>query len=137
MNINRLVIGTVVGGVAMFILDFVFWGLLFADFFASNAGSATGVLRETQVIWAMGLGTLCYAALIALAIETRPGTPSIADGLKIGAVVGLLMWGSVDLIYYGIGNLWNLTAHMTDVALEGVRAAIGGIVIVGARKVAG
>lgn len=137
MNINRLVIGTVVSGVAMFILGFVFWELMFADFFASNAGSATGALRETQIMWAMGLGTLCYAALITLAIETRSGAPSIADGLKIGAVIGLLMWGSVDLIYYGFGNLWNLTATIADIVLEGIRGAIGGLVVVGARKVAG
>lgn len=137
MNINRLVIGTVVGGVTLFILGYVIWELLFADFFAANAGSAIGVMRDAQIIWAVGVGSLAYGALITLGIEGQSGTPTIVDGLKIGAVVGLLMWGGADFLLYGVMNLTNLTGTIADVVLEGVHGALGGAAIVGARKVAG
>ena len=68
MDIKRLVIGTVAGGIALFILGYVIWNMLFTDFFAANAGSATGVAKDPQVMWAIAVGTLSYAALITLAI---------------------------------------------------------------------
>ncbi len=129
MDIKRFIIGTVVGGIALFILGYVIWDMLFADFFAANAGSATGVVKDPQVIWALALGSLCYAALLTLAIGTRAGSATIVEGLKIGAIVGGLMWFGVDLILYAVWNVSNLTAAIADSVLELIRAGISGAVI--------
>ena len=129
MDIKRLIIGTVVGAITLYIIGYVIWELAFADFFAANAGSATGVYRDTQVIWALALGTLSYAVLLTLAIVTRAGSTTIVEGLKVGAIVGFLMWFGVDFIHYGIGNVSNLTATLVDSLLELIRAGISGAVI--------
>jgi len=129
VDIKRLIIGTVVGGIALYILGYVIFELAFADFFAANAGSATGVWKDPQVIWAIALGTLSYAALITLAIGIRAGSTTIVEGLKVGAIVGFLMWFSADMIFYGIWNVENLTAAIVDSLLELVRGGIGGAVI--------
>ncbi len=129
MDIKRFIIGTIVGGIALYILGYVMFNLAFADFFAANAGSATGVWKDPQVIWAIALGTLSYAALITLALGTRAGSTTIVEGLKVGAIVGFLMWFSADMIIYGIWNVWNLTAASVDTLLELVRGGIGGAVI--------
>jgi len=129
VDIKRLVIGTVAGGIALFILGYVIWNMLFTDFFAANAGSATGVAKDPQVMWAIAVGTLSYAALITLAIGTRAGSTTIVEGLKVGAIVGFLMWFSADMIFYGIWNVENLTAAIVDSLLELVRGGIGGAVI--------
>ncbi len=129
MDIKRFIIGTIVGGIALYILGYVMFNLAFADFFAANAGSATGAWKDPQVIWAIALGTLSYAALITLALGTRAGSTTIVEGLKVGAIVGFLMWFSADMIFYGIWNVWNLTAASVDTLLELVRGGIGGAVI--------
>ena len=129
MDIKRLVIGTVAGGIALFILGYVIWNMLFTDFFAANAGSATGVAKDPQVMWAIAVGTLSYAALITLAIGTRAGSTTIVEGLKVGAIVGFLMWFSADMIFYGIWNVENLTAAIVDSLLELVRGGIAGAVV--------
>ncbi len=129
MNTKRLIIGTIVGGVVLYILGYVIFVLTFADFFAANAGSATDVYLENPVIWALALGTLSYAALLTLAIGTRAGTATIVDGVKVGAIVGFLMWFGADFIHYGIANISNLTATIADSLLELVRAGISGAVI--------
>ena len=129
MDIKRFIIGTVVGGIALYILGYVIWVVVFADFFAANAGSATGVYRDSPVIWALALGTLSYAALLTLAIGTRAGSATIVEGLKIGAIVGFLMWFGADFIHYGIANISNLTATIADSLLELIRAGISGAVI--------
>ena len=129
MDTKRLIIGTIVGGIVLYILGYLIWELVFADFFAANAGSATGVYRDNPVIWALALGTLSYAALLTLAIGTRGGSTTIVDGLKIGAIVGFLMWFGSDFIHYGIANIANLTATIADSLLELVRAGISGAII--------
>ena len=129
MDIKRFIIGTVVGAITLYALGYLIWELAFADFFAANAGSATGVVKDPQVIWALALGTLSYAALLTLAIGTRAGSATIVEGLKIGAIVGFLMWFSVDFIHYGIGNVSNLTATIADSLLELIDAGISGAVI--------
>ncbi len=102
MDIKRLIIGTVVGGITLYILGYIIWNMLFVEFFAANAGSATGVVKDPQVVWAIAVGTLSYAALLTLAIGTRAASTTIVEGLKIGAIVGFLMWFGADLIIYGV-----------------------------------
>ncbi len=129
MNVKRLSIGSITGLVVLYAVGFVFWETLFADFFAANAGTAEGVQREEQIIWAMALGTLLYAALITLMMDARGGPDSLVSGLKTGAIVGFLLWGTVDFIYFGFTNLNNLTAVIADTVLEAVRGGIAGAVI--------
>lgn len=128
MNIKRLVIGSVVGTVALYFLGMLIWVYLFADFFDANSGSAMGVDREAMILWSVVLGTLCYGALLTLGLELS-GKKGIGGGLLVGAVVGALIWGTADFIFYGITNLNTLTGAVADVVLEGVRGAIGGAVV--------
>jgi hypothetical protein len=129
MNIKRLSIGSVVGAITLYLVGMLIWEILFAEFFDANAGSAVGVDRDTPIIWAVALGTLSYAVLLTLALESRRASLSLIDGLKIGVVVGALLWGTSDFILYGFTHLSNLTAVIADVLLEGVHGGIAGGVI--------
>ena len=129
MDIKRFIIGTVVGAITLYILGYLIFDLAFAEFYAANAGSATGVVRDNQVVWAVALGTLSYAALLTLAIGTRARSVTIVEGLKIGAIVGFLMWFGADFIFYGIFNISNLTLTFVDSLLELIRGGITGAVI--------
>ncbi len=129
MNIKRLIIGCVVGTLALQLLGMLIFGNIFAEFFEANSGSATGVDRDTPILWAVIVGNLFYAMLLFLALESRSASKSLVDGLKIGAVVGALIWGTADFILYGITNLNTLTGAVADTLLEGVRGAIAGGVI--------
>lgn len=128
MNIKRLVIGTVVGTVVLYLLGMLIWQMLFADFFDAQSGSAMGVDREAELIWAVVLGSACYALLVTLGLEAS-GKKSIGGGLMVGAIVGGLLWGTADFILYGITNLSTLTGAVADAVLEAVRGAITGAVV--------
>ena len=129
MNIKRLSIGSVVGTITLYLLGILIWGNLFEEFFDANAGSAVGVDRESQIVWAVVVGSLFYAVLLTLALESRSASKSLVDGLKIGAVVGALLWGTADFIHFGVSNIDTLTAAVADTILEGVRGGITGGVI--------
>ncbi len=130
MDNKRLIIGTVVGGFTLHVLGYLIWVIAFADFFAANAGSASGVSRDAPLMWAIALGNLSLGALLTLAVGSRPKFPSIGEGFKIGAIVGFLIWLGVDFILYGVNNVSNLTATIADSLLEVVHNGVAGAVIV-------
>jgi hypothetical protein len=128
MNIKRMGIGTVVGAITLYLLGMLIWQVLFADFFDANSGSAVGVERETPILWAVIVGTLAYAKLLTFALESQSGK-TLVDGLKVGAMVGALLWCTADFILFGVTNLNTLTGAIADTVLEGVRGGIAGGVI--------
>jgi Ca2+/Na+ antiporter len=129
MNTKNLAIGTIVGTVVLYALAYLIFEVLLVDFFEANSGMATGVARDSQIVWALVLGTALYALLITLAIDGKSGQASAMDGLKIGAVVGLLLWGTADFTLYGLQDVNNLTATITDTVVEGVRGGLAGLVV--------
>lgn len=138
MNIKRLVIGTIVGGVVIFLLGYLIWDMIFAGFFEANQiPAATALDRETYLIWAEALGALAYALLITLGLERGSGEATLVDGLEVGAVVGFLLWFTADFTLYSLRETSTLTAVIADPLLEGVRGALAGLAIVASRKVTG
>ena len=129
MNIKRLIIGCVIGTLALQLLGMLIFQNIFAEFFEANSGSAMGVDRDAPIVWALIVGNLFYAMLLTLALETRSASKSLVDGLKIGVVVGALLWGTADFVLYGLTNLSTLTGMVADTLLEGVRGGIAGGVI--------
>jgi hypothetical protein len=128
MTVKQLATGTIVGAVSLSATGyFMFWTAL-GNFYAYalNSGSATGVPRESPLVWAVALGALSYGALLTLAIGNRPGSPAIGAGVKVGTVVGFLVWFTADFMLYGISNVMNLTSTLVDPLLEIVPSAVAG-----------
>jgi hypothetical protein len=126
MDAKKFLLGTIVGGIVMFIAGYVLYDLLLGKFFAANVGSATGVMREPLMFWAIGVGCLAEAALITYALGARGGAGA---GITVGAIVGFLMALSVDFIMYGSSNVSNLTATLVDPLVAAVVGAIVGAAI--------
>ena len=134
MECKRITIGTIVGAITLYIIGYVIFDLAFKAFYEANRGSATGVDRSAILFWAVLLSCLAYAALIMYAIGNRANSLSIFRGAKIGAVVGFLLWFTVDFTFFGYTNLSNLTVTIVDPFLEAMHAGIAGIVIAAVLK---
>lgn len=130
MDTKRLVVGTIVGGIVLYAVGYLIFIKGFGDFYAANAGTATGVDRGAVLVWATVLGNLAYAALITFVIGNRAGPLSIGAGARIGAIVGFLLWFTADFIFYGYTNVANLTRTVVDPLLEIVHGGIAGAAIV-------
>jgi hypothetical protein len=129
MDTRRLAVGTIVGGITLYAVGYLIFDLAFAAFYSANTGSATGVDRGAQLVWAVFLGSLSYGALVTLAMGSRAGSSTIGAGIKVGAVVGFLLWFTADFTLYGLTNIANLTRTVVDPLLEVVHGGIGGGVI--------
>ena len=128
MDTKRFLAGTIVGGIVLYAVGYLIFSMAFASFYAANAGSATGVDRPAELMWAVVLGNLGYAALICYAMGART-TSGLVEGAKVGAIVGFLAWFTADFTLYGFQNVSNLTRTIVDPLLEIVHGGIGGAVI--------
>jgi hypothetical protein len=79
MNTRQWVVGTIGGGVVLFATAYIIFEMLLGDFYAANAGSATGVDRDPQIIWAGVVASFAYAALILVALRGNMGSLSCAN----------------------------------------------------------
>jgi hypothetical protein len=123
------VISTLVGAATVFVTGvFIFSLSPFREFYAysMNAGTATGVPRETPLLWAVLAGSLAYGSLITLAMARAPRPQGVAAGVRVGATVGFLLWCTANFMLYGISNVGNLASTLVDPFIELVPGAIAG-----------
>lgn len=129
MNTKQWVVGTVVGAVVIYAVGYLIFTMLLGDYYAANSGSATGVMRDSQIVWALAVGALAYAALILYAMRSQAGSVNMVNGMKVGAIVGFLLWACADFSLYGITNMSNLKVTMLDPIAELVHGGITGAVL--------
>jgi hypothetical protein len=129
MSTNRFVMATLAGGITVFVMGYLIYGLATASFFAANQGSAIGVMKETPDFLYLGLGQLVFGALLAVVIGKWARVSGAGAGLQIGAVLGLLFGFGIDLTLYGVDNISTLTATLVDPFLVAIQMACGGAVV--------
>src|SRR5260221_11755549 len=98
MNLQKTILGGIVGGIVYFLLGYVLYGLLLKKFFDENG---MAVNMDAMVWWAMIVSNLAAGFLLAY-ILGKANVSSAGGGAGTGFVVGLLMAVSFDLAMYGI-----------------------------------
>jgi Na+/citrate or Na+/malate symporter len=125
---KRVLIATFAGGLAYFLLGGLIYVVILGGFYEANLGSATGVLREVPIGWAMILSQLGLAALVTY-VFLHADVATASDGLRTGAIFGLLFGIAMALDLYGVTNWSNLTVALVEPFVTTVRIALGGAVI--------
>ena len=125
MTTQKLLVGTIVGWVVLFFLGYLIFGILMADFYRANAGTATGVEKMPLNLVAIGIGQLAAAGALTL-ILSWVGVRSIVQGAMMGGVVGLLFFLGVDLTTFGSTNTSTLKVTLVEPVIIGILYAIAG-----------
>jgi hypothetical protein len=125
MAMQRLLIGTVVGGIVLTLFGYLVFGYLTIDFFAANAGTATGVAKMPFNFVALVIGQLAWAAMLTMILRWA-SVRSIGQGVMVAGLSGLLIFLGVDLTFYATQNVQNLTATLADPVLSAIVFAVAG-----------
>jgi hypothetical protein len=129
MSSKTYIFATLAGAVTLFLLGFVFYVLLFENFFTSAAGTSAGVYREEPLIWAIFIGELFGAALLTMILGHWAGVRTFTGGAKSGVIIGLLLGLAINLTLYGTTHLSTLVAGIADAVITLIRYGIAGGVI--------
>jgi len=130
MDIKKLIIATLAGFFTLFILGYVWHILLMSDFYANHQGRIGNVDREEPLILYIALGTFVLAFLMSYMYpKGMEGSNHIMDGLKFGAIIGLLWVLPHNIVLYGATTVLSKTAILGDGLWHIVEEGLGGLVI--------
>jgi len=129
MKTNKILLGGITGGVALFLLGWVIYGILLMDYMTTNYNQCMNRPMEGMVWWALILSNLALGFLLATIISWS-GTTGMMAGAKKAAIIGLLLGVSLDLGFYSMTTMYNdPTAILVDVIAYIVYLAIAGGVV--------
>lgn len=125
----KILRGTVFGGIAFLLLGWLVYGILLKDFMAANSNSCAARADADMIWWGMILSNLILGLLVTLVLKWS-GAKKIVDGIKTGALFGLLFALAMDLMMYSMTTMYNFTALIVDVIVMAILLAIVGVIIV-------
>ena len=127
MNMKRVLIGGLAGGVAYFLLGWLCYGILFKDLMAAGAGTATGVYKTNEEMGFVPLiiGNFALGFLLSIVFSWSKHY-GLMSGLFMGAVIGILYSVGFDFIMYGTSNLMTLNGALADILIGTINATIAG-----------
>ena len=129
MDTKKLVLGTLAGGVAYFILGFVIYALLMESFFASH--TVEGIMKsETEMkYYPLVAGNFAHAALLSFIFLKWANIKSFGGGLQAGAIIGFLMAAGFDLTVYDTAKIMSMIGTLADIVVYSIMTGlVGGIV---------
>ena len=126
MNTTKFFIGGIAGGVTFFLLGYLAYGILLANYMHSFV---PGVDRsmDTLVYWALIVGNLSFGFAISYAVN-RTST-SVAGGLATGFMIGFLFSAGFDFTMYATTHSISLHQVAADVIAFTIISAIAGAVV--------
>lgn len=128
MKVGTLV-AALVGGIVMFGLGFLFFGVLFADYFKANTIDYPGLVKDPPVVWAIFLFNLAWAWLIAWVVD-RSNLGGWAEGAKAGAIIMFVLALGIDLEFQAFMNIHKeLAPLILHIGIVTVMGAVAGAVI--------
>ena len=128
MDIKKLLIGGIIGGILFFLLGWLIYGNLLMTFMKNNPGTATGVDRTEMDFMYLVIGNLASGFLMAY-IFMKANVNSLSNGLVTGGIIGVLMAVAYDATMYGVTNILSKKAMMADVLASLVISAVVGAVV--------
>lgn len=128
MDIKKLVVGGIVGGILFFFLGWLLYGMLLMDFMANNPGVVSGYSKETPDFLYLAIGNLLSGFMMAY-IFIKANINTLMGGLIMAAVVGLLMAASYDCMMYATTSLVSKKMMLADVLASTAMSAVAGAVV--------
>jgi len=117
---TKTIIGSVLGGLALFAMGYLMYMVLLADVVTHRGGDA-------DLLYII-LGELVFGYLITWTAGVT-GAKNPAAGAKAGAIMGVIVGLGVSFIELGEGARAEMTAYVVDVLVWGIRWGVAGAVV--------
>ena len=127
----RVLAATVAGGITIFVLGFLIYGLVLDPYMKANMVQYSGLMKDPPGWAALVCANLANALLLAFIFDYWAGIKTFVGGLKGGAIVMFLIAITLDLQFLAFMNLWkgDPLPIVADIAGATVLGALAGGVI--------
>ena len=130
--IKKLILATLAGSVVQFLLGWLIYGLLLANFMNSNTTHYEGLMKDMNTgsfMILIFLSGLVMSFLITYIFQRWAKFDKFFVGLNAGFLIGFLTALSYDLYFLASMNMFSISATIVDVIANTVVVGIVGAVI--------
>ncbi len=117
---TKTIVGSVLGGLALFAMGYVMYMLLLADIITHRGG-------EPDLLYII-LGELVFGYLIVWTAGVT-GAKNPSAGAKAGAIMGVIVGLAISFLELGENPRAELVTYLLDVVVWGVRWGVAGAVV--------
>lgn len=126
---SKMLIGGVLGGVVLFLLGWLIYGVIFADSMAGAACMRTQEDIQGHMLW-IAVGNVFTGFGIAYVFSKIPALSTFGGGAMVGGILGLLLAIGWDCLMYGTTTMMaEPTGIIMDVIISAVMWALASGVI--------
>lgn len=130
--IKKLIYATLAGSVVQFLLGWLIYGLLLADFMDTHSTHYEGLMKDMNTgsfIILIFISGLIMSFLIAFIFQRWAKFEKFFMGLTAGMLLGFFFALAYDLSGFAMMNLYSVSAMIADVIANTVVVGIVGAVI--------
>ena len=129
MKTNKILVGGITGGVALFLLGWVIYGILLMDYSTANYNQCMNRPMQEMIWWSMIVSNLALGFLLAT-IFSWSNTTGFMAGAKTAGIIGLLLSASMDFGYYSMTTMYvNPSVIIVDIIAYTIYLAIAGAIV--------
>lgn len=129
MKTNKILVGGITGGVALFLLGWVIYGILLMDYSTANYNQCMNRPMQEMIWWSMILSNLALGFLL-VTIFSWSNTTGFIAGAKTAGIIGLLLSASMDFGYYSMTTMYvNPSVIIVDIIAYTIYLAIAGAAV--------
>jgi hypothetical protein len=127
---TRILVATVAGGAALFLLGFLVYGLLLEPWMRTQMVKHDGLMMDSPNFVTLVLANLVWAFFVSLIFDRWASISTFAGGLVGGAMITFLMGLYFDLMSVSFMNLFSsyLPVAVDVIAFTVIGAIAGGVV---------
>ena len=126
MNTQKLLIGTIVGAIYFFLIEWLIYGVLMKDMMVFPEGY---MKEKPDMLW-MIIGYLIFAgAFTWIYSKGVANTTKMGEGMRYGIALGVLFGFGMNMVWFSLTNGNTLSTFLIAGVVSIVEYAIGGIII--------
>lgn len=126
---KNVLVASVVGAVASFLLGWIVYGMLLMDFYSANSVQYDGMMKEQPMLGLIFTSQLATAFLLATIYDSWSKAADFSAGFRQGMLIGLLITLSMDLYFMASMNFMTWTLVGVDIVVGSLfTGVVGGVI---------
>ena len=124
MNMQKMLICTAVGTIFLFVIDYVWYGLLMTDY----SDSMAEIMREAPLFLWLLIAYVIFSFVFCYLYPVDAGG-GIMGGVRYGVLIGLLAFVSLSLTRYAVETTGTLSVWLIDAVYSLVKVGLLGAIV--------
>lgn len=126
---TKVILSAIAGAVTTFMLGWLIYGMLLADFMEANTIKYEGLMLNPPRLGVLFASHVTFALLLAWIFDKWANCRNFASGFTTALLLAGLVTISIDLGYYAFMNLFNTTMVVVDIVVNTLIWSLAGGVI--------